>query len=49
MASIGIQVRRLRFGFIKARDILGVPDIDSPDQLRDWTWKSLELIDAFLP
>lgn len=31
------------------RDILGVPDVDHRDDLRDWTWKSLELIDAFLP
>jgi cytochrome P450 len=31
------------------RDILGVPDVENRDELRDWTWKSLELIDAFLP
>lgn len=31
------------------RDFLGVPDVDDRDELRDWTWKSLELIDAFLP
>ncbi len=31
------------------RDILGVPDVANRDELRDWTWKSLELIDAFLP
>ena len=30
------------------RDILGVPDVDNRDELREWTWKSLELIDAFL-
>lgn len=30
------------------RDILGVPDVDNRDELRDWTWKSLDLIDAFL-
>jgi cytochrome P450 len=29
-------------------DILGVPDVEYRDDLRDWTWKSLELIDAFL-
>jgi cytochrome P450 len=29
-------------------DILGVPDVDNVAELRDWTWKSLELIDAFL-
>ncbi|HEX7095761.1 MAG TPA: hypothetical protein VF183_07745, partial [Acidimicrobiales bacterium] len=29
-------------------DLLGVPDVDNRDELRDWTWKSLELIDAFL-
>jgi cytochrome P450 len=29
-------------------DILGVPDVDDVEELRDWTWKSLELIDAFL-
>jgi cytochrome P450 len=29
-------------------DILGVPDVDNRDELRDWTWKSLELNDAFL-
>jgi cytochrome P450 len=28
--------------------ILGVPSVDNVDELRDWTWKSLELIDAFL-
>lgn len=27
--------------------LLGVPDVDNRDELRDWTWKSLELIDAF--
>jgi cytochrome P450 len=31
------------------RDLLGVPDVENQDELRDWTWKSLELIDAFLP
>lgn len=31
------------------RDILGVPDVENRDELRDWTWKSLELIDTFLP
>ena len=31
------------------RDILGVPDVENRNELRDWTWKSLELIDAFLP
>ena len=29
-------------------DMLGVPEVDNVDELRDWTWKSLELIDAFL-
>jgi cytochrome P450 len=29
-------------------DILGVPEVDNADELRTWTWKSLELIDAFL-
>src|SRR4051812_39769388 len=29
-------------------DILGVPEVGNVDELRDWTWKSLELIDAFL-
>jgi cytochrome P450 len=29
-------------------DILGVPAVDNADELRAWTWKSLELIDAFL-
>jgi cytochrome P450 len=29
-------------------DILGVPAVDNADELRGWTWKSLELIDAFL-
>jgi cytochrome P450 len=29
-------------------DLLGVPDVDNRDELREWTWKSLELIDAFL-
>ena len=29
-------------------DILGVPEVDNVTELRGWTWKSLELIDAFL-
>jgi cytochrome P450 len=29
-------------------DLLGVPDVDNREELRAWTWKSLELIDAFL-
>ena len=29
-------------------EILGVPELDDPSDLRSWTWKSLELIDAFL-
>jgi cytochrome P450 len=29
-------------------DMLGVPAVDNVAELRDWTWKSLELIDAFL-
>jgi cytochrome P450 len=29
-------------------DLLGIPVIDDPDELRRWTWQSLELIDAFL-
>jgi cytochrome P450 len=29
-------------------DMLGVPTVDDPDELRTWTWKSLELVDAFL-
>lgn len=29
-------------------DLLGIPDVDNRDELRDWTWHSLELIDAFL-
>jgi cytochrome P450 len=29
-------------------DILGVPDVDHRDELRDWTWRSLELVDVFL-
>jgi cytochrome P450 len=29
-------------------DMLGVPGVDNVAELRDWTWKSLELIDAFL-
>ena len=28
--------------------MLGVPEVDNVAELRDWTWKSLELIDAFL-
>jgi cytochrome P450 len=28
--------------------MLGVPEVDNVDELRSWTWKSLELIDAFL-
>jgi cytochrome P450 len=29
-------------------DVLGIPDVDDRDELRLWTWQSLELIDAFL-
>ena len=29
-------------------EILGVPELEDPSDLRTWTWKSLELIDAFL-
>jgi cytochrome P450 len=29
-------------------DLLGNPDVDNADELRGWTWQSLELIDAFL-
>lgn len=29
-------------------DILGVPAVGNADELRTWTWKSLELINAFL-
>jgi cytochrome P450 len=29
-------------------DILGVPEADNVEELREWTWKSLALIDAFL-
>ena len=28
-------------------DLLGIPEVDDPDELRGWTWQSLELIDAF--
>ncbi len=28
--------------------LLGVPEVGNADELRTWTWKSLELIDAFL-
>jgi cytochrome P450 len=28
-------------------DLLGIPDVDNRDELRSWTWQSLELIDAF--
>ena len=30
-------------------DLLGVPDVDNRDELKAWTWQSLELIDAFSP
>jgi cytochrome P450 len=29
-------------------DLLGIPEVDDPSELRGWTWQSLELIDAFL-
>jgi cytochrome P450 len=29
-------------------DLLGIPEVDNVDELRGWTWQSLELIDAFL-
>jgi cytochrome P450 len=29
-------------------DLLGIPEVDNADELRRWTWQSLELIDAFL-
>src|SRR5262245_21046499 len=28
--------------------LLGIPEVDNADELRGWTWSSLELIDAFL-
>ena len=28
-------------------ELLGVPDVDNRDELREWTWKCLELIDLF--
>jgi cytochrome P450 len=28
-------------------DLLGIPDVDNRDELRRWTWQSLDLIDAF--
>jgi cytochrome P450 len=28
--------------------LLGVPEVDNVEELRGWTWRSLELIDAFL-
>ncbi|HQV57472.1 MAG TPA: cytochrome P450 [Ilumatobacteraceae bacterium] len=28
-------------------DLLGIPDVDNAAELRDWTWKVLDLIDAF--
>ena len=28
-------------------DLLGIPDVDNVDELRGWTWRSLELLDAF--
>ena len=27
--------------------VLGVPEVDNRDELREWTWRSLELLDAF--
>lgn len=38
-----------RLPYLLTCDLLGVPAVDDPSELRDWTWKSLELIDAFLP
>ena len=29
-------------------DLLGVPEVGNTDELRDWTWRSLELVDAWL-
>ncbi len=29
-------------------DLLGIPEVDNAEELRGWTWQSLELIDAFL-
>jgi cytochrome P450 len=28
-------------------DLLGIPDVDNSAELRSWTWKTLDLIDAF--
>lgn len=28
-------------------DLLGIPEVDNSQELREWSWKSLELIDAF--
>ncbi len=38
-----------RLPYLLTCEILGVPVVDRSDELREWTWKSLELIDAFLP
>lgn len=29
-------------------DLLGIPTVGDPAELREWTWRSLDLIDAFL-
>lgn len=36
-----------RLPYLLTCEILGVPPVDNADELRGWTWKSLELIDAF--
>jgi cytochrome P450 len=29
-------------------DIFGLPELDDPSELRDWTWRSMRLVEAFL-
>jgi cytochrome P450 len=34
--------------YVLTCDILGVPEVGNVDELREWTWKSLALLDVFL-
>jgi cytochrome P450 len=43
VAEMGFQLP-----YLMTCELLGVPEVDDPAELRDWTWKCLELIDAFL-
>jgi cytochrome P450 len=43
-----VEELAFRLPYLLTCDLLGIPEVDNAEELRSWTWKSLELIDAFL-